>query len=62
MNIDFKDHVIFLTGAASGIGVSIVRLFSQTGAAIAVRYNKNKEKAKSIQESAGNLSKIMEKT
>ena len=60
MKIDLKDHVILLTVATSGIGVSIVRLFSQTGATIAMHYNENEKKAKSIQEIAGNRSQIFQ--
>ncbi len=60
MKIDLKDHVILLTGATSGIGHSIVRLFSQTGATMAMHYSRNEKKAKAIQESVKNHSQIFQ--
>ena len=36
MKIDFKDKVVFVTGAAGGIGFAVARMFAEAGAKVAM--------------------------
>lgn len=46
---DFRNKVVLVTGASSGIGRATAELFGQCGAAVAIAYHKNEAGAKAAQ-------------
>ena len=60
MQIDLKGKNILVTGASRGIGKGIAEALGRSGATVAVHYNKNREKAGQIAQSAGNNSSIFQ--
>ena len=48
MEISLKGMVILVTGGSRGIGRAFSKQLSDSGAAVAVHYNSNKEQAQSI--------------
>ena len=51
---EIKNKKVLVTGASSGIGASIAKLFLEHGAAVGLHYSSNKEGAENIQKSAAN--------
>ena len=58
MKLNFKNQIILLTGATSGIGVSIVKFLADTGATIALHYNENEKLANSLKDLIKNNSQV----
>ncbi len=48
MNIDFKDKVILVTGATSGIGRQIAKQLLESQAKVIITYGHNEKMAKEI--------------
>jgi 3-oxoacyl-[acyl-carrier protein] reductase len=51
MRLDFKDQVVLVTGASSGIGAAVARAFGQLGARTVLHYHRSAEGAESTQRS-----------
>ncbi|MDI6025207.1 glucose 1-dehydrogenase [Corticibacterium sp. UT-5YL-CI-8] len=45
---DFKDRLVLVTGASSGIGAAVAKAFGSAGAAVAVHYNSGKDGADEV--------------
>ena len=60
MKIDLKGNTVLVTGAASGIGESIVHQLSGAGATVAIHYHKSRENAEVLQKKAGNHARIFQ--
>ncbi len=54
MNIDLTGRKILVTGASSGIGLSIARALALSGATVAIHYNRNAERAEELVRESGN--------
>jgi len=48
MTIDLSGMNVLVTGASGGIGESIVRMLAESGATVAVHYNRNAERAAAL--------------
>lgn len=57
MKINLKNKVILVTGASRGIGKAIAKSLAESGATIALHYNKNKDIAQELVKNLGNNSK-----
>jgi len=57
MKIDMTGKVALVTGASRGIGKAIAEALGESGATVAVHYNKNEDKARQVATKAGNQSK-----
>lgn len=60
MKVKLDKRIVFLTGATSGFGGAIVRCLSQTGATVAIHFNRNRQKAEILQKEIGNNSQIFQ--
>jgi NAD(P)-dependent dehydrogenase (short-subunit alcohol dehydrogenase family) len=60
MRVKLDKNVVFLTGATSGFGEAILRCLSQTGATVAIHFNRNRQKAEILQNEIGNSSQIFQ--
>ncbi len=58
MEINLKNTNVLITGASNGIGKSIAETMGQSGARIAIHYNKHKENAENLVRQIGNNSKV----
>lgn len=56
MEIDLKDNVILVTGAAGGIGAPIVRALAECGATVAIHFNEKAAAAQKLASDVGNRS------
>lgn len=54
MNIDLTGRKILVTGASSGIGLSVARALALSGATVAIHYNRNAERAGELVREIGN--------
>jgi len=54
MKIDLKGKTILVTGSSRGIGEGIAKNLAESGARIAVHYNRNGEKARQLADHFGN--------
>lgn len=54
MNIDLTGRKILVTGASSGIGLSVARALALSGATVAIHYNRNAERAEELVREIGN--------
>lgn len=57
MNIDLTGKTVLVTGASSGIGLAITRALGESGATVAVHYNRNADNANALVKEIGNNSK-----
>ena len=53
MKIDLSNQKILVTGASRGIGKSIAQLLADSGAQVAVHYNRNKSAAEAVASEIG---------
>ena len=57
MKVDLTDKVILVTGGSGGIGEVIVRQLAGSGAAVAIHYHRNAEKAEKLADEVGKEAK-----
>ncbi len=60
MKIDLSGKVALVTGASRGIGAAIARGLSDSGASVALHYNKNREEAESVISELNSTSKMFQ--
>jgi len=48
MQFNFKNKIVLITGASRGVGAATAKSMSESGAKIALHYNKNKSKAEEV--------------
>lgn len=56
MNIDLSNQIILVTGASRGIGKAIAETLGESGATVAVHYNRNQIAAEKVADRIGNHS------
>lgn len=57
MKVELSGKVILVTGGPGGIGEALVRQLAGSGAAVAIHYNRSREKAKMLAGEVGNEAK-----
>jgi 3-oxoacyl-[acyl-carrier protein] reductase len=60
MKIDLKNKIILVTGASRGIGKGIAELLAESGATVAVHYNKNSKLVEQLTDKLGNNAKAFQ--
>jgi NAD(P)-dependent dehydrogenase (short-subunit alcohol dehydrogenase family) len=60
MKLDLSNQIILVTGASRGIGKAIAETLGESGATVAVHYNRNQVEAEKIADRIGNRSRAFQ--